>query len=107
MTFAGLKKLMGATSSGHEAGRRALIVVRNGFCASAHLRIQGNLEYLDEFERSEHGPNVFDAQQVREATALCVKISSRLVSMNADIAADAIPHKKEEVADINWPDAKS
>ena len=27
-----------------------------------------NLEYLDEFERAEHGPNVFDVQQVRDAT---------------------------------------
>ena len=40
--------------------------------------IKGNLEYLDEFERAEHGPNVFDVHQVRDAMKLCVRIHSGL-----------------------------
>ena len=36
--------------------------------------IKDNLDYLDEFDRAQHGPNVFDVQQVQDATRLCKKI---------------------------------
>lgn len=40
--------------------------------------IKKNLEYLDEFDRGEHGPNVFDVEQVRAATTLARSIRSDL-----------------------------
>jgi hypothetical protein len=40
--------------------------------------IKDNLDYLDEFDRAQHGPNVFDVEQVREATKLCKKIRADL-----------------------------
>ena len=42
--------------------------------------IKDNLDYLDEFDRGQHGPHVFDIQQLRAATALCQKI---LTDLNA------------------------
>jgi hypothetical protein len=43
--------------------------------------VRGNLEYLDEFERAEHGDNVFDIQQIRAATQLCVRVHGDLANM--------------------------
>jgi len=40
--------------------------------------IKDNLEYLDEFERAKHGPNVFDLEQIVDATKLCRKILANL-----------------------------
>jgi hypothetical protein len=40
--------------------------------------VKGNLEYLDEFERAEHGQNVFDVHQVRTATQLCIRPCGRI-----------------------------
>jgi hypothetical protein len=40
--------------------------------------IRDNLEYLDEFDRGEHGENVFSLEQVRKAVALCQDIRSDL-----------------------------
>jgi len=40
--------------------------------------IKENLDYLDEFDRAKHGPNVFDVEQVREVTRLCSKILAEL-----------------------------
>jgi hypothetical protein len=40
--------------------------------------VKDNLDYLDEFDRAQHGPNVFDVEQVREATKLCKKIRADL-----------------------------
>jgi hypothetical protein len=40
--------------------------------------VNKNLEYLDEFERAEHGPNVFDVQQVRDATRRCARFTGIL-----------------------------
>ena len=48
-----------------------------------------NLEYLDEFKRAEHGPNVFDVQQVRDATKRCAKIRQELTDLRDAIAATA------------------
>ena len=40
--------------------------------------IKDNLDYLDEFDRGEHGENVFSVDEVREAVALCQDIRSDL-----------------------------
>jgi hypothetical protein len=40
--------------------------------------IKDNLQYLDEFERAQHGANVFDVQQVKDATMLCKRIRAAL-----------------------------
>jgi hypothetical protein len=40
--------------------------------------VKKNLEYLDEFDRGEHGPNVFDVEQVRAATKLAQSIRTDL-----------------------------
>lgn len=54
-----------------------------------------NLEYLDEFERAEHDPNVFDVQQVRDATKRCAKIRQDLTDLRGAIAATAVPFEEE------------
>jgi hypothetical protein len=54
-----------------------------------------NLEYLDEFERGEHGPNVFNLQQLRKASTLCKKISGALQTMHSEIVAGAALHEQE------------
>lgn len=43
--------------------------------------IRDNLDHLDEFDRAQHGPNVFDVQQVREVTNLCKKILGDLMKL--------------------------
>jgi hypothetical protein len=55
--------------------------------------VKKNLEYLDEIERAEHGPNVFDIQQVRDATKHCVRIHRNLADMRDGIAATAVPYE--------------
>jgi hypothetical protein len=40
--------------------------------------IKDNLDYLDKFDRGEHGENVFSLEQVREVVALCEDIRSNL-----------------------------
>jgi hypothetical protein len=67
--------------------------------------VEGNLEYLDEFERAEHRDNVFDVQQVRAATQLCVRIHGDLADMRERIAATAVPFE-EEVDASKWPPPK-
>lgn len=53
--------------------------------------VKKNLEYLDEFERAEHGPNVFEVQQVRDATTRCAGIHRDLTELREAIAATAVP----------------
>jgi hypothetical protein len=57
--------------------------------------VKKNLEYLDEFERAEHGPNVFDVHQVRDATRRCAGIHRDLTALRDAIAATAIPFEEE------------
>lgn len=57
--------------------------------------VKGNLEYLDEFERAEHGTNVFDVHQVRTATQLCIRIRDALVNMREEIRATAVRYEEE------------
>jgi len=40
--------------------------------------IKDNLEYLDEFDRGEHGPNVFSVQEVKNVSAECRSICANL-----------------------------
>jgi hypothetical protein len=40
--------------------------------------IKDNLEYLDEFDRGEHGPNVFSIKQVKDVSAECRDIIADL-----------------------------
>lgn len=60
--------------------------------------VKKNLEYLGEFERAEHGPSVFDVQQVRDATRHCAGIHRDLTELREAIAATAVPFD-EEVTD--------
>lgn len=53
--------------------------------------VKKNLEYLDEFERAEHGPNVFNVEQVRAASRRCAQICGELKDLRDTIAADAVP----------------
>jgi hypothetical protein len=45
--------------------------------------VKNNLEYLDEFDRGEHGPNIFDVAQVRAATEDCRKILNDIEAFRA------------------------
>ncbi len=65
--------------------------------------VKGNLEYLDEFERAEHGPHVFDAQQVRAATQLCIKILGALADFRAKIPVSDVPFEEEPDDPSQWP----
>jgi hypothetical protein len=56
--------------------------------------VKKNLEYLDEFERAEHGPNVFDVRQIRDATRRCAEIQRDLATLRDVIAATAVPVKE-------------
>jgi hypothetical protein len=63
--------------------------------------VKKNLEYLDEFERAEHGPNLFDVQQVRNT--FCVRIHGTLADMRDKIAATAVPFEEEPDDPSQWP----
>jgi hypothetical protein len=65
--------------------------------------VKKNLEYLDEFERAEHGPNVFDVRQVRTATKLCVKILDALADFRAKIPVSDEPFQEEPDDVSQWP----
>jgi hypothetical protein len=60
--------------------------------------VKKNLGHLDEFARAEHGSNVFDVQQVRDATRRCAGIHQELAELRDAIAATAVPFE-EEVTD--------
>ena len=60
--------------------------------------VKRSLEYLDEFERAEHGPNVFDDQQVRDATTRCAGVHQELAELRDAIVATVVPFE-EEVTD--------
>ena len=56
-----------------------------------------NVDYLDDFDRAQHGDNVFTIEQVKEATELCVKIRKALEAIQQDISDNAIPYEEAEV----------
>jgi hypothetical protein len=63
--------------------------------------VKGNLEYLHEFERGEHGPNVFDVGQVKAVTKFCIKIHEEIQVMRKEIEATAVPYE-EAVEPEDW-----
>jgi hypothetical protein len=65
-----------------------------------------NVDYLDDFDHAQNGDNVFSIQQVKDATALCVKIRNDLDAVKQDVVDNAEPYVPEP-DDTVWPDAKS
>jgi hypothetical protein len=61
-----------------------------------------NVDYLDDFDHAQHGDNVFSIQQVKDATALCVKIRRDLEAVQQDVVDNAEPYVKE-ADDAAWP----
>ncbi|WP_316202854.1 MULTISPECIES: hypothetical protein [unclassified Bradyrhizobium] len=61
-----------------------------------------NIDYLDDFDHAQHGDNVFSIQQVKDATALCVKIRNDLDAIKKVVVDNAEPHV-EEANDSPWP----
>jgi hypothetical protein len=52
-----------------------------------------NIDYLDDFDHAQHSDNVFTVQQVKEATALCIKIRSALDAVKQAVVDNAEPYK--------------
>jgi hypothetical protein len=65
-----------------------------------------NVHYLDDFDHAQHGDNVFNIQQIKDATVLCVKIRNDLEAVKKDIVDNAEPYEPEP-DDTVWPDAKA
>jgi hypothetical protein len=65
--------------------------------------VKDNVDYLDDFEHSKHGENVFDVKQVRAATQLAIRIRDTLVKMREDIVAGAVPQEEEPDDPSQWP----
>jgi hypothetical protein len=65
-----------------------------------------NVDYLDDFDHAQHGDNVFTIQQVKEATALCVRIRDDLETVKKDVVDNAESYVPEP-DDSDWPVAKS
>jgi hypothetical protein len=65
--------------------------------------VKKNLEYLDEFERAEHGPSVFDVHQVRIATKLCLNVLAALADFRAKIPVSSEPFHEEPNDLSQWP----
>lgn len=63
-----------------------------------------NIDYLDDFDHAQHGDNVFSIQQVKDASALCVKIRNDLEAIQKNVVDNAEPYV-EEPDDTPWPDA--
>ena len=67
--------------------------------------VKNNLEYLDEFDRGEHGPNIFDVGQVKAASQLCRKILGAIADLRASIPVSDEPHQDEPDDPAAWPPA--
>ena len=65
--------------------------------------VKDNVDYLDDFEHSKHGENVFDVQQVRAATQLAIRIRDALAKMREDMVAGAVPQEEEPNDPSQWP----
>jgi hypothetical protein len=61
-----------------------------------------NVDYLDDFDHAQHGDNVFSIQQVKDATALCLKIRNDLEAVKKDVVDNAGPYEPEP-DDTPWP----
>jgi hypothetical protein len=65
-----------------------------------------NVDYLDDFDHAQHGDNVFSIEQVKEATALCIRTRNAIEAIQKDMVGNAEPYVPAP-DDIVWPDAKS
>ena len=68
--------------------------------------VEGNLEYLDDLERAEHGDNVFDIDRVRNATKECIWLHSRLKAMRDKPGLEKVLHAPEPDSS-DWPASSS
>jgi hypothetical protein len=55
--------------------------------------VKNNLEYLDEFDRGEHGPNVFNVSQVKSASQSCRKILKAIADLRSSFPVSDEPHE--------------
>jgi hypothetical protein len=65
--------------------------------------IKNNLEYLDEFDRGEHGRNTFDVSQVKATSQLCRKILGAIADLRASIPVSEEPYQEEPDDPSQWP----
>jgi hypothetical protein len=65
--------------------------------------IKNNLEYLDEFDRGEHGPNIFDVRQVQAVSQLCRTILAAISSLRASIPVSSERHQEQPDDPNKWP----
>jgi len=61
-----------------------------------------NVEYLDDFDHQKHGDNVFSIEQVKAATAECVRLKDQVVRIRAELIGSAEPYDEPE-DDSEWP----
>jgi hypothetical protein len=64
--------------------------------------IKNNLEYLDEFDRGEHGRNIFDVSQVKATSQLCRKIIDAIADLRASIPISTEPDQEEPDDPSQW-----
>lgn len=65
--------------------------------------VKDNLEYLDEFDRGEHGPNIFDVSQVQAVSRLCRTILAAISSLRASIPVSSERYQEEPDDPAKWP----
>jgi hypothetical protein len=65
--------------------------------------VKDNLEYLDEFDRGEHGTNIFDVSQIKAASEDCRKILKDIAELRASIPVGDEPYREEPDDPEDWP----
>jgi len=65
--------------------------------------VKNNLEYLDEFDRGEHGPNIFDVSQVKAASQDCRKILKAIADLRSSIPVSDQPYEEDPNDPADWP----
>jgi hypothetical protein len=65
--------------------------------------VKNNLEYLDEFDRGEHGPNIFNVSQVKATTQHCRKILKAIADLRASIPVSDEPYDEQPDDPSDWP----
>jgi hypothetical protein len=68
--------------------------------------VKNDLEYLDVFDRGEHGPNIFDVRQVKAVSQLCRKILGAIADLRASIPVSDEPCQGEPHDPAEWPPAR-
>jgi hypothetical protein len=68
--------------------------------------VKNNLQYLDEFDRGEHGPNIFDVCQVQAVTELCRKILRAIADLRASIPVNDESYQEEPDNPAESPPAR-